>query len=81
MSSPSVCVNVASANCPNPEERRGRGTRNRDQKHVRGKNYCPRSILIINSIWNEEELTDQWKESVIVPIHKTGDKTAIIIVG
>jgi hypothetical protein len=30
---------------------------------------------LINSIWNNEELPDQWKESIIVPIHKTGDKT------
>jgi hypothetical protein len=29
----------------------------------------------INSIWNKEELPEQLKESVIVPIHKTGDKT------
>jgi hypothetical protein len=25
---------------------------------------------LINSIWNKEELPDQWKESIIVPIHK-----------
>jgi hypothetical protein len=31
---------------------------------------------LINSVWNKEELTDQWKESIIVPIHKKGDKTA-----
>jgi hypothetical protein len=30
---------------------------------------------LINSIWNKEELSDQWKESIIVPIHKKGDKT------
>jgi hypothetical protein len=30
---------------------------------------------LINSIWNKEELPDQWKRSVIVPIHKKGDKT------
>jgi hypothetical protein len=30
---------------------------------------------LINSIWNKEELSDQWKESVIVPIHKEDDKT------
>jgi hypothetical protein len=30
---------------------------------------------LINSIWNKEELPDQWKESIIVPIHKKGDKT------
>jgi hypothetical protein len=28
----------------------------------------------INSIWNKEELPDQWKESVIVPIYMKGDK-------
>jgi hypothetical protein len=30
---------------------------------------------LINSIWNEEELPDQWKESVIVPVYKNVDKT------
>jgi hypothetical protein len=30
---------------------------------------------LITSIWNKEELPDQWKESIIVPIHRTGDKT------
>jgi hypothetical protein len=30
---------------------------------------------LINSIWNKEELTDPWKGSIIVPIHKKGDKT------
>jgi hypothetical protein len=29
----------------------------------------------ITSIWNKEELPDQWKESIIVPIHKIVDKT------
>jgi hypothetical protein len=27
------------------------------------------------SIWNKEELPQQWKESIIVPIYKKGDKT------
>ena len=27
------------------------------------------------SIWNKEELPEVWKESVIVPIYKKGDKT------
>jgi hypothetical protein len=31
---------------------------------------------LINSVWNMEELHDQWKESIIVPVHKKGDKTA-----
>jgi hypothetical protein len=30
---------------------------------------------LINSVWNKEELPDQWKESIIVPIHKKGEKT------
>jgi hypothetical protein len=30
---------------------------------------------LINSIWNKEKLPDQWKESIIVQIHKKGDKT------
>jgi hypothetical protein len=27
-----------------------------------------------NSVWNKEELPDQWKESIIVPIYKKGDE-------
>jgi hypothetical protein len=30
---------------------------------------------IINSIWNREELPEDWKESIIVAIYKKGDKT------
>ena len=26
-------------------------------------------------IWNKEELPEEWKESIIVPIYKRGDKT------
>jgi hypothetical protein len=36
---------------------------------------------LINSIWNKEELPDQWKQSTILPVLKMGDKTVIIIVG
>jgi hypothetical protein len=28
---------------------------------------------LIKPIWNKEELPDQWKESIIVPVHKKGD--------
>jgi hypothetical protein len=30
---------------------------------------------LINSEWNKEELPDQWKESIIIPVHKMVDKT------
>jgi hypothetical protein len=30
---------------------------------------------LICCIWNKEELPQQWKESIIVPIDKKGDKT------
>jgi hypothetical protein len=30
---------------------------------------------LIKLIWNKEELPHQWKESIVVPIHKKGDKT------
>jgi hypothetical protein len=26
---------------------------------------------LVNSIWNKEELPDQWKESITVPVHQT----------
>jgi len=30
---------------------------------------------LIISIWNKENLYEEWKESIIVPIYKKGDKT------
>ena len=32
-------------------------------------------INLFFSIWNREDLPEEWKESIIVPIHKKGDKT------
>jgi hypothetical protein len=37
------------------------------------KYYCLRSTNI-NYVWNKEELPD-WKESIIVPVHRKDDKT------
>jgi hypothetical protein len=39
------------------------------------KHKSPGIHKLINSVWDKEELPDQWKESIIVPIHKKGDKT------
>jgi hypothetical protein len=35
---------------------------------------CEIHKLIIY-IWNKEQLPEEWKESIIVPIYKKGDKT------
>jgi hypothetical protein len=35
---------------------------------------------LINSVWNKEEMPDQWKESIIVPVHKEGDRTDCSII-
>jgi hypothetical protein len=34
----------------------------------------------INTIWNEEELPDQWKESIIVPVTRWVLKLTVIII-
>jgi flagellar biosynthesis chaperone FliJ len=34
--------------------------------------YAVRYTNLLNSIWNKEELSQQWKESVTVPIYKKG---------
>jgi hypothetical protein len=41
----------------------------------------PKFHKFINSIWNKEVLPDQWKESIIIPVHEKGNKTVVIIVG
>jgi hypothetical protein len=44
-----------------------------------GEILQPEIHKVINSIWNKEELPDQWKESNIVPVYKKGDKTGCSI--
>jgi hypothetical protein len=40
-----------------------------------GGTLCSEIHTLICSIWIKEELSQQWKEYIIVPIHKSGDKT------
>jgi hypothetical protein len=37
---------------------------------ARGETLLSAIHELNNSIWNKEELPDQWKESIIVPVHK-----------
>jgi hypothetical protein len=39
-----------------------------------GETLCSEIHRLICSIWNKEELPQQWKESIIEPIHKKSDK-------
>jgi hypothetical protein len=39
-----------------------------------GETLCSKIYKCICSIRNKEELPQQWKESITVPIHKKGDK-------
>jgi hypothetical protein len=42
---------------------------------MQGKTNFKFSNTFVNSIWNKEELPEEWKESIVVPICKKGDKT------
>jgi hypothetical protein len=40
-----------------------------------GETVCSEIHKPLRSVWNKEELPQQWKESIIVPVHKKVDKT------
>jgi hypothetical protein len=43
-----------------------------------GETLFPELHKLINSVWNKEELPDQWKESIILPLYKNGDKMGCV---
>jgi len=40
-----------------------------------GRTICLEIHNLITSIWKKEKLPEEWKESIIVSMHKKGDKT------
>jgi len=42
---------------------------------ARGRTICSKIHKLINSVWNKEELPEQWQESIIARINKKDDKT------
>jgi hypothetical protein len=43
-------------------------------------NICFAIHKLVKSIWNKEELPDQWKESIVVPVYKKGDKQSVVTI-
>ena len=40
-----------------------------------GRTICLEIRRLITSIWKKEKLPEEWKESILEPINKMGDKT------
>ena len=40
-----------------------------------GRTICLEIHKLITSIWKKKKLPEEWKKSIIVSIHKKGDKT------
>ena len=39
-----------------------------------GNNLLNRMYELVRQIWEEERIREKWKETIMVPIHKTGDR-------
>ena len=46
-----------------------------------GRTIRHQNHKLILSIWNKEELPEEWKEPIIVPIYKKGNKKTVVIIG
>ena len=42
---------------------------------ARGRTICLEIHKLMTSIWKKENFPEEWKGSIVVPIHKKGDKT------
>ena len=49
--------------------------------HQGGKTICSEIHKLIISIWNKEELPEEWKESIIVSVYKKGIKQIAVLMG
>lgn len=45
-----------------------------------GSKICSEIHKLLISIWNKKELSDQWNESIIVPVYKRAIKQVVVTV-
>jgi len=64
-----VCASIRSHNSPGIDQIPA------ELIMAEGRTICLEIHKLITSIWKKEKLPEEWKKSIIVPIHKKGDKT------